>query len=291
MHGGSRRLPTRGHQPRAGGSGLRRVRRPWSLSAARHARGSAAAGVERTTRAEPPDEVLTRPPEFIAPVEIAAGLVWPVVQEYALIENALAAAEHTSSEAQRDEIAALWARFNDVGTRNPDACFGTPRSADDIATPGPAQPSPRLPLQPAALDPVDGRPGLRAAHLLGGSGGRGRGPARAVAVSPRSAALLGGGDAHGAPLPARLARHGRPRPGGRSPPGCAATRPAARRGLLLFPCRRARAAARARTRSVGHAHPDRRHGLRRRTVQPLRAAVSRDPRSAAARGARRISGS
>jgi len=94
-------------------------------------------GVEEEDAAGPPDEVLTRPPEFIAPVEIAAGLVWPVVQEYALIENALAAAEHTSSEAQREEIAALWARFNDVATRNPDAYFGAPHTADDIATPGP----------------------------------------------------------------------------------------------------------------------------------------------------------
>jgi acetyl-CoA C-acetyltransferase len=94
-------------------------------------------GVEEEDAAGPPDEALTRPPEFIAPVEIAAGLVWPVVQEYALIENALAAAEHTSSEAQREEIAALWARFNDVATRNPDAYFGTPHTADDIATPGP----------------------------------------------------------------------------------------------------------------------------------------------------------
>jgi acetyl-CoA C-acetyltransferase len=94
-------------------------------------------GVEEDDAAGPPDEVLTRPPEFIAPVEIAAGLVWPVVQEYALIENALAAAEHTPSDAQRDEIASLWARFNDVATRNPDAFFGTPRTADEIAKPGP----------------------------------------------------------------------------------------------------------------------------------------------------------
>ncbi len=94
-------------------------------------------GVEEDEASGPPDEVLSRPSEFIAPIEIAAGLVWPVVQEYALIENALGAAEHLSADAHRDEIAALWARFNEVATRNPDAAFGTARSADEIATPGP----------------------------------------------------------------------------------------------------------------------------------------------------------
>lgn len=93
-------------------------------------------GVETDESVEPPDETLERPPEFIAPVELAAGLAWPVVQEYALIENALAAAEHVPSAAHADEIAALWARFNDVATRNPDAAFGAPRTAEEIATPG-----------------------------------------------------------------------------------------------------------------------------------------------------------
>lgn len=94
-------------------------------------------GAEADEEIEPPDEVLTRPPDFIAPIEVAAGLVWPVVQQYALIENALGAADGESSEAQRGEIAELWSRFNEVATRNPDAAFGAPRSATEIATPGP----------------------------------------------------------------------------------------------------------------------------------------------------------
>ena len=94
-------------------------------------------GVETDESSEPPDETLMRPPEFIAPVEIAAGLAWPVVQQYALIENALAAAEGVAGEVLRDDIAALWARFNEVATRNPDAAFGSPYSAAEIATPGP----------------------------------------------------------------------------------------------------------------------------------------------------------
>jgi acetyl-CoA C-acetyltransferase len=94
-------------------------------------------GVEADEDVQPPDDVLTRPPDFVAPVEIAAGMVWPVAQQYALIENALAAAEHLSSDRQRDEIAALWARCNAVATHNPEAAFPQPRDATEIATPGP----------------------------------------------------------------------------------------------------------------------------------------------------------
>ncbi len=94
-------------------------------------------GVETDQSTGPPDETLMRPPEFVAPVEISAGLAWPVVQEYALIENALAVAEGLSGQVLRDDIAALWTRFNEVATRNPDAAFGAPRSASEIATPGP----------------------------------------------------------------------------------------------------------------------------------------------------------
>jgi acetyl-CoA C-acetyltransferase len=85
----------------------------------------------------PPDEVRTRPPDFVAPVELAAGMVWPPVQQYALIENALGAALGLPADRQRDDIAALWARFNAVATQNPAAAFGEPRDAVSIATPGP----------------------------------------------------------------------------------------------------------------------------------------------------------
>ena len=85
----------------------------------------------------PPDEVLTRPPDFVAPVERAAGIVWPVAQQYALIENALAAALELPPVRQRNEIAALWARMNGVAVHNPEAAFPEPRDADAIATPGP----------------------------------------------------------------------------------------------------------------------------------------------------------
>ena len=105
--------------------------------------GAEARAWERQGHVEPddpetkPDEVLHRPPEFIAPIEIAAGLAWPVIQQYAMIENALAVAEGLSSDAQREQIAELWSRFNEVATRNPDAAFGQPLTALEIASPGP----------------------------------------------------------------------------------------------------------------------------------------------------------
>ena len=81
----------------------------------------------------------TRPPEFVAAVEVAAGIAWPVVQQYALIENALGAAEGCSpAERAAREIAALWARCNEVARTNPDAAFPAPLDADEIARPGPA---------------------------------------------------------------------------------------------------------------------------------------------------------
>jgi acetyl-CoA C-acetyltransferase len=92
-------------------------------------------GAEDEGTSEPPDVTITRPPDFIAPIESAAGIVWPVVQQYALIENALAAHEQRSPEAHLAEVAALWARFNQVARGNPRAAFPTPRSPAFIATP------------------------------------------------------------------------------------------------------------------------------------------------------------
>jgi acetyl-CoA C-acetyltransferase len=90
------------------------------------------------TEARPPDLVLTRPPDFVAPVELEAGIVVPPVQQYALIENALASADGVDIDTQRRDVAALWARFNAVARTNPDAAFPAPLGADDIATPGPS---------------------------------------------------------------------------------------------------------------------------------------------------------
>jgi acetyl-CoA C-acetyltransferase len=94
-------------------------------------------GVDANEEHGEPDEVLARPPDFVAPVEQAAGVVWPAVQQYALIENALAAALGLSATRARDEVAALWARYNAVAADNPEAVFPQRRDATEIATPGP----------------------------------------------------------------------------------------------------------------------------------------------------------
>ena len=94
-------------------------------------------GEEVDTESRPPDATVTRPPDFVAPIEIAAGIVWPPVQQYALIENALAHHEQQGTSAHLGDVAALWSRFNRVAQDNPLAAFPLPRSAADIATPGP----------------------------------------------------------------------------------------------------------------------------------------------------------
>lgn len=71
------------------------------------------------------DERLAPEGELVAPPEIAAHAWEPVVQ-YALIDNALRAAEGRSVGEHRDEVAALWAEFSSVAATNPAAAFGLP---------------------------------------------------------------------------------------------------------------------------------------------------------------------
>lgn len=68
----------------------------------------------------PADTVLRPHAPVLSAAEIRAGLLMPVVQ-YAMIENALRAAEGTSLEKHRAEVAALWAGFAAVAKDNPDA--------------------------------------------------------------------------------------------------------------------------------------------------------------------------
>lgn len=75
--------------------------------------------------------------EIIAPAEIEAGIVVPV-EQYALMENALRAADGQSIDEHRDAIARLWAGFNSVARDNPRAAFRAPMDAAAIAAPGPA---------------------------------------------------------------------------------------------------------------------------------------------------------
>ena len=92
-------------------------------------------GTQEDSETDPPDQVLARPPDFVAPIEIAAGVVWPAVVQYALIENALGAAEGQVPEDERAAVAALCARLNAVAGANPEAAFPARLTAEEIATP------------------------------------------------------------------------------------------------------------------------------------------------------------
>ena len=58
--------------------------------------------------------------DLVHPAEIAAGL-WAPVEQYAMIESALAAAEATGPDQLRHDMAALYERFNAVAGANPEA--------------------------------------------------------------------------------------------------------------------------------------------------------------------------
>lgn len=83
-----------------------------------------------------PDVTRRRPAAIVEPVEGAAGL-WQAVRQYAMIENALRAADGQTIDAHRREISELWARFNLVARSNPSALFPEPMTAEaiDLSTP------------------------------------------------------------------------------------------------------------------------------------------------------------
>lgn len=78
--------------------------------------------------APPPDEVHRPSGEMISAAEIAVAAYTPAVQ-FALIDSALRFAERKSIDAQRDEIAELWATFSRVASTFEHAAFPDVRSA------------------------------------------------------------------------------------------------------------------------------------------------------------------
>ena len=79
-------------------------------------------------------EVLGSVDDMTTDVEEVAGFRMPV-QAYPLFENALRARAGRGVEEHRRRIAELWARFNDVATRNPHAAIRQPLSASQIGEP------------------------------------------------------------------------------------------------------------------------------------------------------------
>ena len=84
-----------------------------------------------------PDRFHRRPGPVVEPVEVATRL-WDPVQQYAMIDNALRAAEGHSIDEHRRQISELWSRFNRVAQANPHAAFPEPMSAVSIDTPAPS---------------------------------------------------------------------------------------------------------------------------------------------------------
>ena len=104
---------------------------------ARDAERSGRSAKETDQRGAVPDVARRREGPLMEPVEVAHRL-WDPVQQYAMIDNALRAAERLSLAGHRSEVADLWARFNRVARTNPDAAFPAPLDADQIATPSPS---------------------------------------------------------------------------------------------------------------------------------------------------------
>jgi acetyl-CoA C-acetyltransferase len=93
-----------------------------------------AAGVEAAVAQQAPvapDSLLRPHAPILSAREVRAGLAMPVVQ-YAMLENALRAAEGISLEAHRRSLAALWASLSQQVTGNPDAWSPKPVSAEAI---------------------------------------------------------------------------------------------------------------------------------------------------------------
>ena len=78
-----------------------------------------------------PDVTRHREGPLMEPLEVAHRL-WDPVQQYAMIDNALRAAEGRSLDEHRSEVAELWSRFNVVARTTPDAAFPAPMGVEDI---------------------------------------------------------------------------------------------------------------------------------------------------------------
>jgi len=100
----------------------------------RAARAGREAPLTRQTGVSP-DTVLRPASEIVSRLEIEAGLTM-AVRPYALIENALRAAEGQGLDAHRRAVAELWSRMSRVAAQNPDAWSREVVTADAIREPG-----------------------------------------------------------------------------------------------------------------------------------------------------------
>ena len=97
----------------------------------RAARTGAEAPLATQPEGTAPDVVLRPGKDIISTAEIRAGLGRPVNQ-YAMIENALRAAEGTPLSAHQRDVAEMWARMSEAAAENPAAWSRQPIAADVI---------------------------------------------------------------------------------------------------------------------------------------------------------------
>jgi acetyl-CoA C-acetyltransferase len=99
------------------------------------AKRAAAAGREEGLARQPagvePDSVLRPSGMIVSELEIRAHLTFPV-RGFAMIENALRAAEGVPLDVHRREVAELWAAMSRVAAVNPHAWSPNPVSAEEI---------------------------------------------------------------------------------------------------------------------------------------------------------------
>jgi acetyl-CoA C-acetyltransferase len=91
-----------------------------------------------------PDAVLRPAGAIFTELEASSGLVMPVSQ-FAMIENALRAAQGRSIEEHQRAVAALWAGMSEVAAGNPNAWRGEAVSAESIRSAGPGNPMQAFP--------------------------------------------------------------------------------------------------------------------------------------------------
>ena len=239
--------------------------------ARRWARRRPDAGDDETSQpGRGPDVVHRRPGPLLEPVEEAHRL-WDPVQQYAMIDNALRAAEEQSP----------------VGPPGRDR-----RALGPLQPGGPRQPRRRLPRADGRVGdrlppPAGNRPLAFPYNKWHATQWTVDQAAALVFCSVEAATRLGVGadrwvhplvglhSSHAvsllrSPPAARLAGHGRAGRRGRRPDRASRGRGRARRGLQLLSGRGPGAAARPRPRRRGHPDRHRGHGLRRRPVQQLR---------------------
>lgn len=98
------------------------------------ARRAGVAAPETVQTDAEPDDLQEPVGEIITAAEIAGGLASPMAP-FAMIDNALRAAEGQSVADHVDEIARLYAGFSRVAATNPRAAFPTPRDPEFLRTP------------------------------------------------------------------------------------------------------------------------------------------------------------